>query len=207
MNIVTLSKRFGIKRSNWDFSIPLKVFQFPSKFEVGLSLPTLSLTNSGVLIVADYCEHDLILPFLVSDFLRERYPDKKQNLFIPYLPFARMDRAMGDDASNLVIGVGGILRNHSRDTLGFAIKATYVASNEGGREIFKDPVTDSKKKSHKGKMCVVRKFGVPNEYLTYDKIAPNDAYENVLRDVFVDGKIVIDRPSLDEIRARVKSHM
>lgn len=35
-------------------------------------------------------------------------------------------KEMGYAACNLVIGVGGILRNHSRDTLGFAIKATYV---------------------------------------------------------------------------------
>jgi len=57
---------------------------------------------------------------------------------------------MGYSASNLVIGVGGILRNHSRDTMGFAIKATYVEIDGVPCPIEKDPVTDPKKKSAKG---------------------------------------------------------
>lgn len=61
---------------------------------------------------------------------------------------------LGYASSNLVIGVGGILlQSHSRDDLGFAFKANNAILKDG-REmpIFKDPITDSKKKSIKGRI-------------------------------------------------------
>jgi nicotinamide phosphoribosyltransferase len=62
---------------------------------------------------------------------------------------------IGFSPSNLVIGVGGILRNHTRDDLGMAIKATYVEVNGVGRNIMKDPITDHSKKSLSGRLQVI----------------------------------------------------
>lgn len=62
--------------------------------------------------------------------------------------------SMGFDGSTLVIGVGGILRSGTRDTLGMAIKATEVIKNGRRVPIFKDPVTDPGKKSHIGRLAL-----------------------------------------------------
>lgn len=109
-------------------------------------------------------------------------------------------KGMGYAACNLVIGVGGILRNHSRDTLGFAIKATYVEVNGEPREIEKDPVTDKSKKSLKGLLSLELKDG---EYVTLDQCTREQEENGLLRTVFKDGKLLID-DNLKTIRARVK---
>jgi nicotinamide phosphoribosyltransferase len=107
---------------------------------------------------------------------------------------------MGYAASNLVIGVGGILRNHTRDTLGFAIKATYVEVSGEQREIEKDPVTDSGKKSHKGLLQLNLDDNL--EYATLDKCTARQEAGGLLTTVFKDGKLVREC-TLDQIRDRV----
>lgn len=96
-------------------------------------------------------------------------------------------KTMGYAASNLVIGVGGILRNHSRDTLGFAIKATYVEVNGECREIEKDPVTDPGKKSHKGLLSLVH---TGDGFKTLDRVTPELEATGLLETMFVDGMIL-----------------
>lgn len=95
---------------------------------------------------------------------------------------------MGYAASNLVIGVGGILRNHSRDTMGFAIKATSVEVNGTQREIEKDPVTDHKKKSHKGLLCL--SYDDNMQFITVDQCSPEMEQMGLLQTVFKDGQLV-----------------
>ena len=111
---------------------------------------------------------------------------------------------MGYAASNLVIGVGGILRNHSRDTLGFAIKATYVEVNGESRDIEKDPVTDKGKKSHKGLMALVCPGGT---YCTLDRIPPKEYphLEDVLQVVYRDGELGETTETLLSIRERINT--
>ncbi len=111
---------------------------------------------------------------------------------------------MGYAASNLVIGVGGILRNHSRDTLGFAIKATYVEVDGVPRDIEKDPITDPGKKSHKGLLRLER--DEDGNYVTRDGCTKEEEATSLLRHVFRDGKILIDE-SLAEIRERVEASL
>ncbi len=109
-------------------------------------------------------------------------------------------KEMGYAASNLVIGVGGILRNHSRDTLGFAIKATYVEVNGEAREIEKDPITDQKKKSHKG-LLSLRKVGYT--YVTKDQCSPKEEADSLLKKVFYNGELVKET-DLSSIRKWLK---
>lgn len=110
---------------------------------------------------------------------------------------------MGYAACNLVIGVGGILRNHSRDTLGFAIKATYVEVNGEPREIEKDPVTDHKKKSHKG--LVSLSMGDNYEYITIDQCTVDQEKNGLLVPVFRDGKL-IHETTFSDIKKRMITH-
>lgn len=112
-------------------------------------------------------------------------------------------KEMGYAASNLVIGVGGILRNHSRDTLGFAIKATYVEVNGEKREIEKDPITDHKKKSHKGLLCLT--LGDYLEYLTIDQCTQDQEKMGLLRTVFKDGEL-IKEITFDQVKSNITKH-
>jgi nicotinamide phosphoribosyltransferase len=117
---------------------------------------------------------------------------------------ARLEQ-MGYASSNLVIGVGGILRNHSRDTLGFAIKATYVEVDGEAREIEKDPVTDSKKKSHRG-LVTLHQDALGGYYTTDQATPEEEATNELLPTVFKDGRVLVHQ-TLAEIRARVEASL
>lgn len=69
----------------------------------------------------------------------------------------------------LLFGVGSYTYQYkSRDSLGFAMKATWCQVNGEGREIFKDPKTDDgTKKSLKGLICV-QSDG--NKYIAEDQV-------------------------------------
>jgi len=64
--------------------------------------------------------------------------------------------ARGYASSNVVLGIGSYTYQYNtRDTFGFAMKATYVEIDGAGREIFKDPITDDgTKKSARGLLHV-----------------------------------------------------
>lgn len=120
-----------------------------------------------------------------------------------YISVLERMKSMGFAAANLVIGVGGILRNHSRDTLGFAIKATYVEINGMPKEIEKDPITDPGKKSHKGLLSL----GWDDElhFVTRDHCDPLTEKKGLLKTVFRNGHI-LKTYTLQEIRDNVKTY-
>ena len=109
---------------------------------------------------------------------------------------------MGYAASNLVIGVGGILRNHSRDTMGFAIKATYVEVNGTPQEIEKDPVTDPGKKSRKGLLMLQK--NEDGNWETEDCVSAEQEAGGELLTVFLNGEIT-RRYTLNEVRSNVQN--
>lgn len=112
-------------------------------------------------------------------------------------------KEMGYAASNLVIGVGGILRNHSRDTLGCSQKATYVEIGGEPREIEKDPVTDPHKKSNKGLMRLM--WDAKNGYVTEDQVTPSEEQTGLLKTVFRNGTL-IGETTLQNIRQKIDSY-
>lgn len=108
----------------------------------------------------------------------------------------------GFAATNLVLGVGSFTYQFkSRDSLGFAMKATWCQVNGEGREIFKDPKTDNgTKKSLKGLICV--RIDENGRYYAIDQVAPEEEATGELMTVFEDGKLVKDW-TLAEIRENV----
>lgn len=110
---------------------------------------------------------------------------------------------MGYSVENLIIGVGGILRNHSRDTFGFALKATYVEYSGEGHNIMKDPVTDHGKKSHTGLVGLFK--DKDGEYYTKDKLTREEYNNSLLTPVFRNGNLNVD--SFIEIRNRVDNSL
>lgn len=107
----------------------------------------------------------------------------------------------GFASTNVVLGIGSYTYQYNtRDTFGFAMKATYGEVNGEGREIFKDPVTDDgTKKSAKGLIKIVKEN---NTYTLVDQVSWDEENTGELKEVFRDGKLLIDQ-SLAEIRGRV----
>ena len=112
----------------------------------------------------------------------------------------------GFASTNVVFGIGSYTYQfNTRDTFGYALKSTLTVVNGEERQIFKDPKTDNGvKKSQKGRV-VVLKDG--NSYSFRDGLSLNDNVKgDLLREVFRDGKLLIDENFAD-IRARLASHI
>jgi nicotinamide phosphoribosyltransferase len=105
---------------------------------------------------------------------------------------------------NVVLGIGSYTYEYvTRDTFGFAMKATYGEVNGVGRDIFKDPKTDDgTKKSAKGLMQVYRD-PVTNKLRLKDQCSWEEEKAGELKPVFRDGKLLVDW-NLNEIRDKVK---
>jgi nicotinamide phosphoribosyltransferase len=108
---------------------------------------------------------------------------------------------------NVVLGIGSYTYEYvTRDTFGFAMKATYGEVNGEGRDIFKDPKTDDgTKKSAKGLMQVYRDKKTGRLALK-DQCTWQEEAQGELKPVFKDGKLLVDW-TLGEIRNRVKSQL
>jgi len=109
----------------------------------------------------------------------------------------------GFASTNVVLGIGSFTYQYNtRDTFGFAMKATYGEVDGEGREIYKDPITDDgTKKSAKGLLKIVQSNGV---YNLIDQVTWKEEKLGELREVFKDGKLIIDE-SLINIRQRLKN--
>ncbi|WP_010519147.1 nicotinate phosphoribosyltransferase [Croceivirga radicis] len=108
----------------------------------------------------------------------------------------------GFASTNVVLGIGSFTYQYNtRDTFGFAMKATYGEVNGEGREIYKDPITDDgTKKSAKGLIKIEK---VDNTYSLKDQVSWEEEATGELQLVFKDGELLID-DNLKAIRARVK---
>jgi nicotinamide phosphoribosyltransferase len=115
-------------------------------------------------------------------------------------------KVKGFASTNIVLGVGSFsYQFNTRDTFGFAMKATYAVINGEERMLFKDPKTDDgTKKSQRGRVAVLED-GYFEELAFVDGLT-KEAYEStyksadMLETLFIDGKLVRDQ-SLSEIRS------
>ena len=125
--------------------------------------------------------------------------------------------AKGFASTNVVLGIGSFTYQYNtRDTFGFAMKATYVEKATEWLEsdppipisferfeIFKDPVTDDgMKKSAKGLLKVIQgENGLElKDQISWEELRQND---NLLKIVYQDGKFS-NKVSLTEIRNKLK---
>ena len=102
----------------------------------------------------------------------------------------------GYASTNVVFGIGSYTYQYvTRDTFGFAMKATYGCVKGVDRDIFKSPLTDDgTKKSATGRLVVEK---ISGEYFLFDKQDCIDCGE--LKEVFYNGTLLRDL-SLSEIR-------
>ena len=111
----------------------------------------------------------------------------------------------GYASDNIVFGIGSYTFQYTtRDSLGFAMKATYVEIDGVGQAIFKDPKTDSgTKKSAKGLLRVDK---VDGEYVLSSDVTPDTEMGGELYTAFINGHIIVN-DSIETIRNRVKESM
>jgi nicotinamide phosphoribosyltransferase len=112
--------------------------------------------------------------------------------------------AKGFAAGNIVLGVGSYTYQFlTRDSFGFAMKATWGQVNGEARSIFKDPVTDDgQKKSAKGLLRIERDAN--NNLVMLDEQTPEQEEGGELKTIFENGKLLVET-TLDEVRARLAS--
>lgn len=102
----------------------------------------------------------------------------------------------GWSMDNLAFGSGGgLLQQVNRDTCKFAFKCSAAEVNGQWRDVYKDPVTGSDKKSKRGRLRLTVEDG---EYFTTNEAANG---HDVLQTVFEDGIPVRDE-NLAQIRQR-----
>lgn len=109
----------------------------------------------------------------------------------------------GFASGNVVFGVGSYsYQCNTRDTFGFAVKATYTEVEGQGLAIFKDPKTDAGKKSAKGLLFVG--YNTDGGYVLRDNVSVEEynSPENKLATIYKDG-VWVKRTSLAEIRERL----
>lgn len=121
---------------------------------------------------------------------------------------ARLE-AKGFASTNVVLGIGSFTYQYNtRDTFGFAMKATYVeiqnqklsGISTDSREIFKDPITDDgTKKSATGLLHVTK---VMDEYTLIDKVSWAEEEGGYLIPIYEDG-VFYNTTTLTEIRGKL----
>lgn len=106
----------------------------------------------------------------------------------------------GFAASNIVFGIGSFTYQfNTRDTWGWAMKATYGVVKGEPRNIFKKPKTDNgSKNSAKGLLLVTSELQLRQE------VTPEEfnSSSNMLQPVFRNG-VILKQATLEEIRTRV----
>lgn len=109
--------------------------------------------------------------------------------------------AKGFASSNIVFGVGSYTYQYiTRDTFGFAMKATWGQVNGEDRAIFKDPITDrGEKRSAAG---LLRIEETAQGFELFDRQTKDQENQGALETVFIDGKL-IKQTTFEQIRSRL----
>ncbi|MEL6869581.1 MAG: nicotinate phosphoribosyltransferase [Pseudomonadota bacterium] len=104
-------------------------------------------------------------------------------------------------AENVAFGMGAeLLQKVNRDTMAFAMKASAIRIDGQWHDVYKDPATDSSKRSKRGRLALVADRETARvETIRLDALGER---ENLLRPVFRNGALLIDE-TFDVIRARV----
>lgn len=109
--------------------------------------------------------------------------------------------AKGYASDNVVFGVGSYTYQMvSRDTLGSAMKCTYVEVDGVGREVFKDPKTDSDSGTKRSARGLLRVDGTSGNYVLKCSATPEEENGGALSRAFLNDAIY--RPvTFEQVRA------
>ncbi|MBB5017621.1 nicotinamide phosphoribosyltransferase [Chitinivorax tropicus] len=108
--------------------------------------------------------------------------------------------AAGFSAENVAFGMGGmLLQGLNRDTLKWAMKCSAMRIQGEWVDVYKDPVTDSGKRSKRGRISLFRNQDGEYRSLRVDEVIP-EGFDEVLVPVWENGQLLRDF-SFDEVRA------
>lgn len=175
------------------------------------------LHRDGTLVIRpDSGDPAIILPQLLA-ILAERFGvavnDKGYRVLPPQVRLIQGDgiaddtlapildavTAAGWSADNLAFGSGGgLLQKMDRDTCRFAFKCSAAVVEGRSMDVYKDPVTDSGKRSKRGRLKLVRRADHGLE-----TVSATDPRPDELVDVFRDGELRVDH-AFPEIQARAR---
>lgn len=108
----------------------------------------------------------------------------------------------GYSSENIAFGSGGwLMQDLNRDTLGFAIKCSSITIDGKQKDVYKDPKTDSSKKSKRGRVTTWYET-MYKKHIIVDVIGdtPSVGHTCYLDRVFLNGKIICET-TLSTIRA------
>lgn len=92
-------------------------------------------------------------------------------------------------ADNVAFGMGGeLLQNVNRDTMQFAMKASAIRIDGTWHDVYKEPATDSGKRSKRGRLALIASG---SEYQTVPKESTKPG-ENLLRPVYRNGEVLLE---------------
>lgn len=115
--------------------------------------------------------------------------------------------AKGFASTNVVLGIGSFTYQfNTRDTFGFAMKATYCEINGEGREIFKDPITDDGTKKSATGLLYVTRDEYSGDYMLMDRVDWQTSRGGELKTIYRDGKFE-NTTTLSEIRENLKKNI
>ena len=117
--------------------------------------------------------------------------------------------AQGFSTTNIAFGMGGaLLQKVDRDTLKFAFKCSAIQINDEWRDVYKDPVTDTGKRSKRGRLDLV-KSDDDSGRVSYETVRLDDVERNgtakrtAMQTVFQDGDLYdTGDDSLERVRER-----
>jgi nicotinamide phosphoribosyltransferase len=101
-------------------------------------------------------------------------------------------KRLGWSATNIAFGMGGaLLQKVDRDTLKFAYKCSAIQIGNEWKDVYKDPITDSGKRSKKGRLDTVSVLGYPAATI---KLADWEIShrDTIMRTVYENGKLLVD---------------
>lgn len=115
-------------------------------------------------------------------------------------------KAKGFAAGNVVFGIGSFTYQYvTRDSFGFAMKATYCEIDGEPVELYKDPKTDDgTKRSAKGLLRVEKT--PEGAFVLFDKQTKEQELLGELKTVFKNSRLV-EETTLEEIRNRISSNL
>ena len=108
----------------------------------------------------------------------------------------------GYSAENLVFGMGGgLLQKVNRDTQKFALKCSAACVNGEWIDVYKDPITDSGKRSKRGRLSLFRhrEYGTFGTFRTDGQDTIPAGYDDAMVTVWEDGEFV-NEWTFDQIR-------
>lgn len=113
--------------------------------------------------------------------------------------------AMGFASSNIVMGIGSFTYMYvTRDTYGFAMKATYGETARGPQNIFKKPVTDDGTKNSACGLLQVEQ--TDDGIVCHEQVSWEEEAKGMLQTIFLDSE-VRNVQTLGQIRERIEAQL